>query len=59
MESFRVAHLTDKKKFSRTSKNDVEIQSLESQVIELKQTEMNKLSYNEDEPNDASKLQIL
>lgn len=59
VKSFRVAHHTDKKKLAKTSKNDVEIQSLVSQVVELRQTEMNKLSCNEDEANDTSKLKIL
>lgn len=58
VKSLKLAHPIEKKVFTKTFKNDVEIQSLASQVVELRRTEMSKLTINEDEVSDTSKLKM-
>lgn len=58
VKSLKLPQPTDEKHEMKTSKNDVEIQSLVSQVVELRRTEMSKLVINEDEVSDTSKLKM-
>lgn len=59
VRSFTINSIESKRKeVVKTSRNDVAIQNLVSQVVGMRLIELNKLNYIKDETDDASKLKI-